>query len=226
MTKKLTQKHLLKGTQSFEILDEQIIVRHQPRFKKEEETLNVMLTVLNPEPVINQSSLDFVSRVNGEALVSLYLGKPNAEEFNAFVATLKQRAHEAYNAFIGISSNVPLQKNANVQERIKAGGIAANMFEEPSAVEDFNAQNAANIRQEVNAKRLDEALEMLERHMDTSDIPELIAALKALQANPKNEACFVDVVNTFNALGFRQGAVLTYAPYISVLFSDDPFGTR
>ena len=58
---------------------------------RKEETLSVTLAVLNPEPVITRSHLEFVSRVNGEALLSLALSRPNVTEFNNFVSTLKDK---------------------------------------------------------------------------------------------------------------------------------------
>ena len=54
----------------------------------------------------------------------------------------------------------------------------------------------------------------------------LIAALEALRAAPKNEANLNKVASIFSEMGANQvqGAVLTYAPYIAFLLSDDPFG--
>jgi len=97
---KLIQKHLLKGTQEFELLDDEVRVRIKTPFK--EKTLSVPLAILNPEPVINQSQLDFHSRVKCGPMLSLYLNKPNAEEFNAFVEALKEKALKEFNAFAGI----------------------------------------------------------------------------------------------------------------------------
>lgn len=72
MSTKLTQKHLFKATHEFEIVDDQINICIKSIFKKDkQETLTVTLAVLNPEPVITRSHLEFVSRVNGEALISL-----------------------------------------------------------------------------------------------------------------------------------------------------------
>jgi len=58
---KLTQKHLLKGTQEFELLDDEVRVRIKSPFKQKE--ISVPLAILNPEPEINNSRLEFHSRV-------------------------------------------------------------------------------------------------------------------------------------------------------------------
>ena len=101
MSTKLTQKYLFKATREYEIVGDQVNIRIKSRSKNE--TLSVTLAVLNPEPVITRSHLEFVSRVNGEALISLALSRPNVTEFNDFVNALKQRAQAEYNAISGIS---------------------------------------------------------------------------------------------------------------------------
>ncbi len=97
---KLIQKHLIKGTREFELVDDAVNVRIKTPFK--EKKISVSLVILNPEPVINQSMLEFHSRVKCGPLLSLYLNKPNAEEFNAFVEAVKDKALKEYNAFAGI----------------------------------------------------------------------------------------------------------------------------
>lgn len=97
---KLVQKHLLKGTQEFELLDDEVRVRIKSPFKQKE--LSVPLAILNPEPVINGSQLDFHSRVKCGPMLSLYLDKPNPRAFKAFVDALKEKALKEYNAFAGI----------------------------------------------------------------------------------------------------------------------------
>ena len=97
---KLIQRHLLKGTQEFELRDDEVRVRIKSPFKQKE--LSVPLEILNPEPVINGSQLDFHSRVKCGPMFSLYLNKPNAEEFNAFVDAVKEKALKEYNAFAGL----------------------------------------------------------------------------------------------------------------------------
>ena len=64
--------------------------------------LDVVLEILNPEPVISNSRLHFHSRVKCGPLISLYLNKPNAKEFNAFVDAVKAKAKQEYDAFAGL----------------------------------------------------------------------------------------------------------------------------
>ena len=67
---------------------------------------------------------------------------------------------------------------------------------------------------------------MLEKHLDNESIKPFLSALEALRAEPENVQKFTHLVGAFNDLGEYQGAVLTYAPYIGTLLSDDPFGTQ
>ncbi len=60
--------------------------------------------------------------------------------------------------------------------------------------------------------------------MDSDEIDPLLEALEALKSEPDNASNFDRLVTAFDELGSRQGAVLTYAPYITLLLSDDPFG--
>lgn len=209
---KLTQKHLFKGIREFEIVDDHVNVSIKAPFK-DEETLTVILTVLNPEPVITKSSLDFTSRVNGETLLSLYLGKPNAEVFNQFVGTLKQKALDEYQAFAGLK---PVNQ-ASIPE--------GNVFEEPPTFDDPHMDLPLKVRKDLNPARLDEAIQMLKQYLNSDDIAEFMAALEALKAEPQSEALQLEVINAFNELGPSQGAVLAYAPYVGILMSADRVGS-
>ena len=97
---KLVQRRLFNATQEFELRNDEVLVRIKTPFKKKQ--LTVPLAVLNPEPVVDDSRLNFHSRVKCGPLLSLYINKPNAEEFNAFVAAVKERALKEFNAFAGI----------------------------------------------------------------------------------------------------------------------------
>ncbi len=208
---KLTQKHLFKGTREFEIVDDHVRLRSKAPFK-DEETISVMLTVLNPEPVITSSALNFTSRVNGETLLSLYLGKPNAQTFNAFVVALKQRALEEYQAFAGLKSVTP------------STGPGANVYDEPPAFADPHMEQPLKVRKDLNPARIEESIQMLKQHLNSEETTEIMAALEALQSDPKSEALQIQVINAFNNLGPAQGAVLTYAPYVGILMSDRMVG--
>ena len=201
----LFQKHIFKGTQKFEIIDDTVHVHLKAPFRQEE-SLTVMLTILNPEPLINKSLLEFTSRVNNEPLLSLYLAKPNPEEFNQFVSLLKQRIQDEYNAFAGIKSGNP-------------SPLEHNVFEEPPEFDDPVPQKPAR-QKPIRVEDLEDSIRMLSEYIGSEEIQPLITALKDLQAEPDKDIHLSKVINEFNALGAGQGAVLTYAPYIGILMSD------
>jgi len=97
---KLIQKSLLHGTQELDLLDDEVRVRISSPFNNKE--ISVPLAILNPEPVLNGSRLEFHSRVKCGPLMSLFVNKPNATEFDAFVDAVKQAALKEFNAFAGI----------------------------------------------------------------------------------------------------------------------------
>jgi hypothetical protein len=101
MSHKLIQKHFLHGTQAFELRDDVVKVKIKSPFKGTKE-LDIVLAILNPEPVIEGSRLHFHSRVKCGPLMSLYLNKPNPEAFNAFVTAVKDKAQKEYGAFAGL----------------------------------------------------------------------------------------------------------------------------
>jgi hypothetical protein len=213
MTTKLIQKHLMKGAQELELMDDHVAIRTKAPFK-DEEVKTVMLTVLNPEPIISKSSMVFKSRVNGCPLITLYLGKPNTEEFNAFVGELKQRALEEFSAFAGLRP----PGSPTVVESIVA--------EEPPEDEESAEERIVQSKQKIDGSRVENAIEMLTVQMDLEEIKPFVAALETLKEDPENRDLLVRVLHAFNDLGPKQGPVLAYAPYVSVLLSDDPFEKR
>ena len=206
---KLVQKQFLKGSREFEIADDVVNVRFKTPFKEEKST--VVLAILNPDPVVNKPYLEFNSRVKCGPILSLMIDKPNAEEFNAFVNQLKQRVRQEYNAFAGL-------KAGSVPE-----GLAANVYEEPPEFEEAKKSRTGKNVKPVRVADVDTAIQMLERYLDTEEIKPLLNALEALKEDPENESHFDQLIKAFDDLGSRQGAVLTYAPYVSILLSDDPF---
>lgn len=206
---RLVQKQLLKGNREFEIIDDVVNFRIKTLLK--EEKLTVDLSILNPEPVVNEPFLEFHSRVKCGPLLSLLIDKPNSQEFNAFVDELKQRARQAYNAFAGL-------KAGSLPE-----GMAANVFDEPPDFDEPGQDRFGKNARPVRVDSIEESIQMLRRHLDGDEIEALLTALEALKAEPENKSRFDQLVKAFDDLGPRQGAVLTYAPYVSILLSDDPF---
>jgi len=88
MNTKIIQKHVIKGSREFEIVEDMVNYRIKTPLGKEE--LSVVFSALKVEPVVSDSMLSFVSRVNGEALVELFLDKPDKETFEAFVRNMQQ----------------------------------------------------------------------------------------------------------------------------------------
>lgn len=179
MTATLLQKHPIKGTREFKLVDDELEYTIKSPLKKE--SLSVVLSVLDSEPVISGPILAFVSQVNREPLVELFLDKPDKETFDAFVSTLKQRITE----------------------------------------EDFGRLRVREKSVAVSPERVSESIEMLQTYVDPVEIDALLSALEELRAKPDDVQCLVNVADAFNALGFVQGQVITYAPYINFLLSGD-----
>ena len=209
MGNKLVQKSLFRGTREFEIVGDTVNVRIKEPFNTEE-TLTVMLTVLNPEPVISKSELAFTSRVNNEPLLSLFVAKPNREDFNAFVNLLRQRAHAEFASFAGLKAGT-------------SSGPGGSLHEEPPEFDESDSRRTVRNRRHITAESIENAIHMLNEHVGREAIGPFLSALEALREEPLNESLLSRMVDEFEALGPRQGAVLTYAPYIGLLLSDDPF---
>ncbi|MEE9332735.1 MAG: hypothetical protein V3U65_01455 [Granulosicoccaceae bacterium] len=92
MVTKIVQKHPDRGTREFELVDDAIEYRISSPFGDEE--LSVVLSVLSPEPVVDGPMMYFLSEVNREALIKLFVDLPDASTFAGFVHTLKQRIRE------------------------------------------------------------------------------------------------------------------------------------
>ena len=206
---KLVQKQLFQGIREFEIIDTTINSRIKTLLK--ESNLTVDLAMINPEPEVNGPFLEFHSRVKCDPLLSLWIDKPNSQKFNAFVDELKQRARQEYNLFAGLRAG-------SLPE-----GMAANVFEEPPEFDEPGQNRIGKKVKPVSVVSIDSAIQMLEQYLDAEEIKPLLTALEALKGDPENESYFRQLVTEFEDLGPLQGAVLTYAPYVGILLSDDPF---
>ena len=73
------------------------------------------------------------------------------------------------------------------------------------------------------AEKIEEAIRMLKLHAEEETIQPFISALEALKEDPDNESLLAQLYDAFGNIGIYQGAVLTYAPSIYHLLSDNPF---
>ena len=103
MTLKIIQKHFLYGRREFELHDDIVKVKVSSLLD-ENKDFEVELAMINPEPVISKSRLEFHSRVKCRPLISLFINKPNSQEFNAFVEAIKAKAKLEYQSFAGIKN--------------------------------------------------------------------------------------------------------------------------
>jgi len=177
MNTKIIQKHLIKGTREFEIIGDEI--NYQIKSPLGKQALTVPLSALNPEPVVSDSMLSFVSRVNGEALIELFLDKPDKTTFEAFVGTLQELINK----------------------------------------DDFGRLRPKKRPITIDLEQLDITINMLNTYIDPDEIQPLLTALTTLQTTPDDIKCLQDLADAFNALGFVQTSVLTYAPYINSMLS-------
>jgi hypothetical protein len=197
---KLIQNQLFKGTREFEIVDDSVFVCIKSPFKQEK--LTVDISTLNPEPVVNGSELEFHSRAKSESLFSLLLYRAN---------TLIQRVLEEGGAFAGVEAV------SHESSRPEAPGW--NVYEEPPEFDKPDGTRQEYEVPSINVGRVDEDIAMLRTYLNEEDIKPLLNALEALKSEPQNEAIFQQMVDAYNKLGFHQGAVLTYAPYLKALLS-------
>lgn len=79
---------------------------------------------------------------------------------------------------------------------------------------------------EIEVEKLDCSIKLLRQYVNETSIDPLISVLEALKKDPHNESLVEQFSKEFMKLGIVQGAVLTYAPYIIVLLSDDPFENK
>ncbi|CAA6813031.1 MAG: Unknown protein [uncultured Thiotrichaceae bacterium] len=177
MTSTLLQKHPIKGSREFNLVDDEVFYTIQSPHRTE--SLSVVLNVLDPEPVISGSVLSFVSQVNREPLLELFLDKPDKESFDQFVNIMRLRIAE----------------------------------------EDFSLLRVRDKGVEVDVAQISESIDMLQKYVDPAEIELLLSSLLELKTKPDDVNCLSNVAKAFNDLGFVQGQVLTYAPYINFLLS-------
>ena len=80
----------------------------------------------------------------------------------------------------------------------------------------------SNPHQGIDVARINQSIQLLKQHFNEGDITSLTSVLEAMMKNPQDDALMEQLSEVFNGLDIMQGAVLTYAPYIAIILSDDP----
>ena len=80
-----------------------------------------------------------------------------------------------------------------------------------------------NIIHDINPHDIEDSIEALNQYVQDASITPLLSVLEAVKQDPTNESLLETLSETFMALGIVQGAVLTYAPYLSVILSNNIF---
>jgi hypothetical protein len=75
----------------------------------------------------------------------------------------------------------------------------------------------------IDLHRIETSIMMLKQYLAEEDIAPLIEVLESLAADPRNDMLLGRLADVFDGLGFLQGAVLTYAPYISIVLAGRSF---
>ena len=80
-----------------------------------------------------------------------------------------------------------------------------------------------NITRKADATKIETSIQLLNKYLNDEIIKPVISVLEELKKDPDNESLIEKLADTLNTIGVMQGAVLTYAPYISILISYDLF---
>ena len=81
----------------------------------------------------------------------------------------------------------------------------------------------SNTTHEIDISKVEISIELLKEYLKDTNIEPLIAVLEDLKKEPNNESILKKLKESLDNLGIYKGAVLSYAPYISILVSNDLF---
>lgn len=81
-----------------------------------------------------------------------------------------------------------------------------------------------DITQSIDVVRIEESIQLLNQFLNEPAVYPLVSDLEALKNDPGNASLLDALTKTFATLGVSQGAVLTYAPYVGIILTDDIFG--
>ena len=76
----------------------------------------------------------------------------------------------------------------------------------------------------IDPVEVESAIKALNKFVEDESIKPLISILELLKKDPESQSLRTQVSDALNDLGVMKGAVLTYAPYVWNMLSEDPFG--
>jgi len=80
-----------------------------------------------------------------------------------------------------------------------------------------------NITKKADAAGIEESIESLNKYVNDVTIEPVILALEAIKNDIDNDSLIAQLTEALDSIGVMQGAVLTYAPYVSFLISNGLF---
>jgi len=83
-----------------------------------------------------------------------------------------------------------------------------------------------NTPDNIDPVKIDDSIQLLKKYIDESSITQVISILEELKQNPNDTSLLAQFPDALNNTGVIKGAVLTYAPYLILLLSDDPFANN
>ncbi len=78
----------------------------------------------------------------------------------------------------------------------------------------------------IDAEKIQTAIRLLTEYVKDPEIDPLLSTLEKLKNDTLNQSILEQLFKEFNDLGIICGAVLTYAPYVNIMLSDEPFDER
>ena len=76
---------------------------------------------------------------------------------------------------------------------------------------------------EVDVSKVDISIVLLKKYLKDTNIESLLSVLEDLKKEPNSVSILNKLKEELDKLGIYKGAVLSYAPYISILVSHDLF---
>jgi hypothetical protein len=76
---------------------------------------------------------------------------------------------------------------------------------------------------QIDYTEIKQSIDMIKQYVTDSDIAPLISVLEQFNQDSDDKALLLKLRAILNTMGIIKGAVLTYAPYLIVVLSDDAF---